>query len=393
MTFASLESLSPELQAQIMRNLDAVSTLYSLLRASPRFYQVFRSRKEYLLTQLAFQQFHPDIIHDVWNLAKASQIPQPADRYQVWEYLNLLRRDDGSGQVQIPLSMIISLCKLIPSIGWFIQDYRRRSLEFLANFVTQLELKQDSRHLYSDLSAIEAGRIQRAFCRLETFRYLFAAAKGAEINSDYFSQAQRFLNFYAPDEVEEIACIRDYLIRRLWDTFESIEDDALQEDGPGGPIQELGQQRKPHDWFSPGAKVQHLLFMEYLVSQGLPFLQKVFESDGVRRAELVIPNSWVREDYISDVLTHPVPPSSVPQDFDAGSYDGEGEFVGDDLDALSQGLLWANRDKVPSDYGRRSFQGLRQWGYLFWDKKRLQASGVLDKECVLHLFTTWVATR
>ncbi|KAL8738325.1 MAG: hypothetical protein Q9181_000868 [Wetmoreana brouardii] len=245
MTFTSLESLSPEPQAQIMRNLDASSTL----------------------------------------------------------------RDHGSAQAQIPLSMIISLCKLIPSIGWFVQDYRRKSIEFLANFVTQLELKQDSWDLYSDLSAIEAGRIQRAFCRLETFRYLFAATEGAVIHSDYVGQARRFLNFYAPDEVEEIACIIDYLIRRLWDTFESVEDDAFQENSPSRPIRELDQQRSPHGWFSPAAKARHLLFMEYLVSQGLPFLRKVFESDGVRRAELVIPNSRVPEGYISDVLTPPVPSS------------------------------------------------------------------------------------
>lgn len=80
MTAASIQSMSPELQTQIMRNVDSLSTLYSLLRASPRFYQVFRSRKEYLLTQIAFQQFNPHVIDDAWNLTKASQLPQPPDR-------------------------------------------------------------------------------------------------------------------------------------------------------------------------------------------------------------------------------------------------------------------------------------------------------------------------
>ncbi|KAL8678447.1 MAG: hypothetical protein Q9224_007115, partial [Gallowayella concinna] len=60
-------------------------------------------------------------------------------------------------------------------------------------------------------------------------------------------------------------------------------------------------------------------------------------------------------------------------------YDGEDTFKKDDIAGLTQGLLWANENKVPKDYARGRLKGLRDWGYVFWDSWRLKASGVLDK--------------
>lgn len=280
--------------------------------------------------------------------------------------------------------MAILLCKIGPTIKWFVQDYHKYSLRFLANSVSQLGLQQNSDILHSELSSIETGRIQRAFCRFETFRYLFAAEKNADVDYQYSKQARHFLGYYAPDDVEEIACIRDYLIMRLWNAFESIEEDALEEKGPDGPIRSLGSSCKPSDWFSYPAKVKHPLYMEYLMSLGLPVLRKVLQSVGLKRADLVIPNSYLRRKYISEALSGPsYVPSALLQDYDDGRYeDEECDFDDDDLDLISRGLLWANRNRVPTDYGRRPLQGLRQWGYVFWDSWRLQASGVLETEYV-----------
>lgn len=380
MAAASLESLSPELQTDIMRSLNSLTALYSLIRASPRFFQVFRSRKEYLLTQLAFQQYHPDLVDDLRKLGRASQMEQPPTMWKVWEYQNLIRRKDFYDQPQIPPPEAVLLCQIGPCIRWFVEDYRRHSLGFLANFVTELGLQQDPQTLNSDLSDVEYARIQRAFVRFENFRYLFAAEKNTPVDLNYSNFACRFMNAYAPDEAEEIVCVRDYLVRRLWETFESIEDDALQEHGSDGPIRQLGYSCMPYDWFSYLAKPQHLAYMEYLMSLGLPFLRQVFESDGLERADLVISNSYRRRRHISEAASGRYGSGITQSEFDDGYYDGEGEYEGEEVDALSQGLLWANRDRTPTDWGRPLLKGLRDWGYVFWSRERLQASGVLDKE-------------
>ncbi|KAL8726885.1 MAG: hypothetical protein Q9166_006437 [cf. Caloplaca sp. 2 TL-2023] len=386
----SLETLSPELQAQIMRNLGSVPVLFSLLHASPRLYQVFRSRREYLITQLTFNHFHPQLSDDVMELVSALQLARPADRQSVQEYLSKRDRDElDQEQPTMALSTTIPLCKIARTIAWFIQDYQRSSLDLLNKLGKDMELEQDTPVLQSDLSSTEQGRLQRAFCRFETFCCLCVAPKDKDTEDrpyhTYQMHSRRFLDGFTPDEVEEVASIRDYLIRRLWKTFEAIEEDAMEGE-ICDQVRKIGEACKPQDWFSyPVKACYHMLYMEYLMSQGLDFLHKVFTSDGLRRAELVIVNSTERRHFLTDAL-EPLFGSMASlgfgeEDYDAGKYGSEDEeFEVDDVDRFTQGLLWANKNKVPKDYARWPLKGLRDWGYVFWDSWRMKASGVLDKE-------------
>ena len=378
----TLETLTPEIQALVMRNIDTVRSLKSLLHASPRLFQVFRTRREYLLTQVAFNQFHPDVIEDVWTLTKALQIPRSAPLADIHDFVNDLSLvDNNYEQHSMPPSTIIPLCKVGTTIAWFIEDYKRSSLELLTDLGKYMDLQQDTETLESDLSIVEKGRLQRAFCRFETCCRLYTVAEGEDATYQHFCQARRYLRTLLADDVEEIACIRDYLVRRLWGVFEAMEDRAVQED-PGSTIRKLGNVCQPHDWFSRMGKLGHRDYMEYILSQGLGFLREVLESDGLKRAEIVISHSTRRTNCISKALSDEGDKSSyeISVDYDAGSYDGEGDYIGDGLDNLSQGLVWANDHKVPSDWGRWPLKGLRDWGYMFWGGRRLQASGVLDQE-------------
>ncbi|KAL8787531.1 MAG: hypothetical protein Q9213_002189 [Squamulea squamosa] len=216
MTSPSLETLTPEIQAQILRNIDSVPAFFSLLRASPRLYQVFRDRKEYLLTQLAFNQFHPEIVEDVWTMAKALQIPQPATKSHIHDIISdFMLVDEDHQQHSIPTSTTAPLCKIGMTIAWFVEDYRRSSLQLLADLGTHMDIQQDTSVLQSDLSVTEKGRIQRALCRFVTFCCLFATPEGDGDERAHYRQNRRYLLLYTPDDVEEIACIRDYLFRRL----------------------------------------------------------------------------------------------------------------------------------------------------------------------------------
>ena len=234
---------------------------------------------------------------------------------------------------------------------------------------------------HSNLSTVEHGRIQRVLVRFENFRYLFADEKNVPVDHVVVSQYQhRFMRQLAPDEAEEVACIRDYIVRRLWEAFEDIEDDTLQESGSDGQLRRLAQTCQPLDWFSRRAKVRYEGYIEFLMSCGLPFLRRVFEAKGLDRAELVILKSYQRIYYISTACQSRRSYKPSHSDFDNGSYNGEGEYGREGLDALSQGLLWANRERVPTEWGRPQLKGLRDWGYVFWTRDRLEASGILDKE-------------
>ncbi|KAL8810973.1 MAG: hypothetical protein Q9200_002163 [Gallowayella weberi] len=253
------------------------------------------------------------------------------------------------------------LCKLGTTTSWFVEDYRRCSMELLVDLGNLMDLPQDSQTLGSTPvdEDNQSGR-----------------------DRDYFRQARRYLRAnLLPDDVEELACIRDYLVRRLWGVLQAIEEHAVRTTSED-PIRKLGHERKPHDWFSNLAKLNQEEYIEYLISLGLGFLRDVLESEDLRRAELVISNSVARYNYISHAVDDDSEKTCdyISYEYDDGSFDGEGEYGVEALDYFSSGLLWANYNKIPSDYGRGPLKGLRDWGYVFWGKARLQASGVLDCE-------------
>lgn len=390
MASPTFETLLPELQTQIMRSLDSIPALFSLLRASPRFYQVFRSRREHHMTQLAFNHFHPQLSDDVMGLASALRLARPASRASIQEYLSKRDRDQlDHEQPSMDLATATSLCKIGSKIAWFVDDYQKSSLQLLGAVGSDMELEQDPQILHSPLSATERGRLQRAFCRFETFCCLFALPKADVTDSTLLgtcdNQARWYLDGFTADEVEEIASIRDYLVRRLWGTFEAIEEDAMEGE-LSEHIRMLGAQCQPRDWFSHQVKAYHLLYMEYLMSQGLTFLQKVLTSDGSDRAESVIVDSTERAQFLTEAL-EPRFGSMMSLGFDEselkyeGEYEeGDEEFELDDVDQVTHGLLWAHKNRVPKDWARWPLKGLRDWGYVFWDSSRLKASGVLDQE-------------
>ncbi|KAI4196084.1 MAG: hypothetical protein LQ350_006781 [Teloschistes chrysophthalmus] len=285
----------------------------------------------------------------------------------------------------MPIPLAVSLHKLGPSLRWFVQDYKKHTLDVLADVGTHFGLGHDFSLLHSDLSHVEYGRIQRAFCHFEVFRYLFRAPKDAEIDMYLLCATAQYLGELLIDEVEEIGCIRDYMIRRLCGVFEQIEADALKEheEQPDGPFRKLGRDCARSDWFSGGAKSMHIKYMEYIMSLGLPFLQEIFQSDGLKRASHVISNTSWRKRYLTSAICDWTTYESELDDFDDEceySFDGTARYLGEYFDAYPKGYLWANRGRVPTQYKRSCMSGFRTWGYVFWSDDRLQASGVLSKD-------------
>ncbi|KAL9582740.1 MAG: hypothetical protein Q9212_003123 [Teloschistes hypoglaucus] len=387
----TLESLLPELQIGIMRGFCCFRDLYSLIRASPRFYQAFCTQRELLLSHIVLKAFHPDIRYATWLLANAAQLPSCPSLEQIQDFLNrffsiwIARKDECSNLTRMPIPLALSLHKLGPLLRWFVQDYKEHTLDVLADVGNHFELGHDFSLLHSDLSHVEYGRIQRAFCHFEVFRYLYSAPKNAEIDIDYLSLMTRYLSKLFVDEVEEIGCIRDYMIRRLCGVFEKIEADALKEheEQPNGPIQKLGRGSPMFDWFSYAGKSMHITSTEYIMSLGLPFLQGILQSDGLKRASHVISNTSSRRLYLTDAVCGLSRYGWKTDNFDDEweyYYDGTACFLGEYFDAFPKGYLWANRGRVPRKYDRPCMSGFRTWGYLFWSDDRLQASGVLSKE-------------
>lgn len=380
-TLSPLELLQPETQALIMCHLNDVSTLHSLLRASPRFYQVFRSRRAYLLTQLAKQQ--TQVLVCAWDAIKASRLPNPPSHADVETFTRTLKNDYGYEAAILPIEISISMIKLGTCVAWLTADFARDTLPNLIRLGELTGLSQE-REVQSELSSIETARIARALYRFELFRHLFPPAyHGDWCEIEKLQPGVDFLNQWDPDEIEEIACIKDYILRRLCNIFDQMEDDLVRGES-SEPVRIAAQvpeiDFEGSNWFGRMGRVSHGSFMENIMFTGLSFIQQIFGADRTRCAELVLSASRRAGGFLSDTMNHldikrtirdedEVRPRFSPADFPKSYHDT--------LDEPSLGWHWILLGYCIATPGMSGTQGPRDWGYIFWDKQRMLAAGVL----------------
>jgi len=375
-----LELLQPETQTLIMCHIPCATTLYSLLRASPRFYQVFISRREYHLTQLAIRNCRAPA--NAWDAIKASKLPRPPSREDVEKFVRTFTEDNGYTALVLSLEISVPMIKLGACVEWFVADFAKDALANLVSLGELQSLAQDFDGAHRELSTIESERIARAFFRSETFRQLFPPP--CTVDGDRMTASQLavdFLNTYDLDEIEELVSVRDYIIRRLWGIFDRIEDDFVRGEQLQ-PQSEAAQAFTDKNWFGESGKGQHEYYMENLMSLGLPFLHEVFTADRARSTDLVLTNSIAIRGYLTDTVGKAfekgIEPSESPNQSALYLRNYKSLFH-EDLTECSIGWHWGQnfRNNIEPGYSRR--KGCRDWGYIFWDKSRMNAAGVLDR--------------
>ena len=372
-----LELLQPEIQTLIMRNISGVNTLQSLLHASPRFYQVFSTRRNYHLTELAFRQFDYEVYPFACDAIRAARIPKPMSRAMILEFLDTFWNNEEHYDVVLPPETTIPLIKLGTRIRWFVSDMASNCLRILAQLGDMLGLQKDLEVLHSRLSATETARMQRAFCRFEMYRHLYTPGPFVGSFMSTKEQAYSFLDAFDAEEVEELACVRDYFVRRLWWIFDTMEDNFVAEQ-----LSEPDRQaQQPCGyWYNEEGKDEHDVYIERIMSGGLPLLQDIFTTDTKRATNLILLNSVPLPEFLSEALL--VPRRLSDDAIKAVSAELKLcplKFSGDDVYQSSIGWLWGHDWKPSKHAGEPQMKGLRDWGYVFWDERRMRASGILDR--------------
>ncbi|KAL9135023.1 MAG: hypothetical protein Q9175_003794 [Cornicularia normoerica] len=412
---SAFERLSPELQQQILLQSDTLDTLYALIRASPRLYQVFRLNKETILSTIALCQFHPAVQPEAMAIAKLEQQQhhsKPGTQSQ--RDISLSFCDTFPNQIYRwceanalgPVSA--DLCKLDGTIQFFIKDYGRNTLPVL----DQLGQSQDLRILpeyrsynhipQPQLSLTETGRLQRALCRFEVYRCLFSRCSHDHhgihkclIDPPLTTgeQAKVFLQDLPGFQVDEIACIRDYLVRRLRGIYDELENQAVRtlpvEALTFEEFDESAMWRSPFFLFTTQAQHQQQDHLEHLLSLGLPYIRQILESSGEEQRDLFLHHvrgsvvDHLERDFLSKALQClGLNPNIIS---DRNAWLGiEKEFTPacdeNGYSELPQGWLWGYYHLEPSKYAHPAYKGLRDWGYVFWDYDRLQESGILRRD-------------
>ena len=118
-----LEALPTELNISIMGDTTSPIALFNPIIASPEFHGVFASSKQPILSGLINQKVHPDVLIDAQVAAEAS-LPKGKQKTFLLDYEE--KKKAGPVRGLIPLSSCTAICRLLPSVGQFVQEPLKR---------------------------------------------------------------------------------------------------------------------------------------------------------------------------------------------------------------------------------------------------------------------------
>lgn len=412
---SALELLPPELQQRITLHLESFDALYALILASPRIYQVFRLNRRIILSNVARRRFDQATIRAALAVEDLCRIETPPfSRDTVLKFFEPPTYDTREPHdLVLPLSVSTKMGQLDRIIGFFTHDYAQNTLPILEQLkrsehaTVKTEYKHHSYAPVLEISETESRRFRRAFCRFETYRQLFSRCSSKldhdlrrcsyEPSLTAYEQAEKFFQDMPAYQIAEIACVRDYLHRRLRGVFDQIEDEVVKRLQDGCPSPKDQNQGLDWDWengarhqylsddehyFGYSGKYKQSYHIEYLMALGLPYICKLLESAGDERHDLLLRDDYrcraqMEDNFITAALG-----------LDTSHRNGQlyGWFtrkIDDCLDENSKldlppGWLWAHTGDLSRGLVNFFAKGLRDWGYIFWDLERLQKFGIMD---------------
>lgn len=242
MSDSGVEKLSVELHLRILKQLSTLQDVYTLIQASPQHYRVFLTFKEEILSSAIQRMLGPEVSVDAIAAVEASsQHLEHADRKNVRAFLRRYQeaRNMKQPRKKLSLSTALWLCRLHHAIDYHIEDYTQRATAVFEQCAKSMSSVKHERHPSvsgthfwesGPLSAVEKERLRRAFYRVELFEKLFGDQDNyaSETKFSAKEQAECLLTHYSSSEIEEIACMRDYLRLRMEETYERVDDTFIE---------------------------------------------------------------------------------------------------------------------------------------------------------------------
>jgi hypothetical protein len=207
---ASLDGLPTELKSSILYFAPNVSTLRTLIRASPLYYKVYLDERKAILSTVLVRDIGIEVLTDALAVHEASQIGfnEPVGRNDgVKSFFSQYKVRRGSSSSATCDSLDIRTLKSLSRLQSVITEI---TTDFCDTTISVHPVTGERVQSVGDLSSNEKRRIYRSFYRFELFRALFTYSR----SFDAMDQSLLFLSIFKLWEVEELACVRDYMIRR-----------------------------------------------------------------------------------------------------------------------------------------------------------------------------------
>ena len=247
---ASLEDVPVEIQQIILHQMPDFSTLQALISASPACLRAYLSQRHSIMSDILHRSIHPDVLFDAMAIVDALKLPRNYDAYVpgLKAFVKQYRTTRASPDVD-PEPLEPNTTEQLWEFHLLVLDVTKDFCDYALS--THPVTGQSLDH-YKSLSPNEVRRIHRAFYRYELFIRLFdepnfylddqynrdrdrrpglsrlALQRDSIRSLDNQDRSWLFFPLFKAWEVEEIACVRDY-IKHRYDKLYRVCKSEVQE--------------------------------------------------------------------------------------------------------------------------------------------------------------------
>lgn len=274
------------------------------------------------------------------------------------------------------------------------------------------------------LSDTELGRLQRGFLRYITLQSLIHPVIPNRNESLSSQDIATLLANFTPWEIEEIACVHQYTVHWLRRILDEVEDDFVESvtttEGPSrwrflpdgenksaslnsleaegafisNSEDELGPDGatwQESDFVEGSSTIMFLKsekwsqpdLIEHLATLPSKCFRTLVESNNPQRRSIINRNYYRRRANLKEAMHLGISPEPRYHFFQAEHQGRQRrqklEFEGDDLHKRNLAWLWAHQMMPYPGYDDTCDMDLRAWGYVFWDKDRLEQMRLLEE--------------
>ncbi|KJK79987.1 hypothetical protein H634G_04226 [Metarhizium anisopliae BRIP 53293] len=360
---ASIEGLSVELLQMVLSELPDVSSLRAAALSCPLLYGVFLEADTTITTRVLLNQIDDSVLPEAELAFLSSSLhhgPEPKYRHVVVDFITQNLRQRPTPPSSWSLQKALQLERLHLCVSELTQ-------KFVHTTLTTYPMTQSK----CTATRLERCRIERAFYRFELYCNLFRMLPeiGAELPIRV-EQNKLFFACFAPWENEQLGCIHDFLVRAVSPAFNDIAEHDIA----------WGAFRVEYDDRIDSPFIQHIL------SRGLKKLYSIILAETyLERHQLLYDRGFpsITDNFLYEGL------QSANEHNDHVSLDGwspENEalltrrsFVADPDSGPRDAWQWAHREEAWTNWVyQEDRDNIRRWGYVMWDRCRLDSVGILQ---------------
>ncbi|KAH6844566.1 hypothetical protein B0I37DRAFT_165044 [Chaetomium sp. MPI-CAGE-AT-0009] len=389
-----LESLPAELRDQILLSVPDLTTLHSLVRASPVMHAQYRSNRKSILRVCVARELDGFIadaygcvksrVGEMMPLRTVEKITAHLEAYRGWlanptplANLDGIRSHQARWLSRFHLGVAKPMARRYSA--WALQNLARATSPPLQDQGVA-ETGPTTTEQDIVLSRSEEIRIYRALYRFHTYCQLFGVNQcDRNLNMEFHEVNALFFGLFEPWEVDAVICVDGFLRQRYGEIFDQIQDDLHA----ANPEYDLG-----NDNVHAGSlyvRTQRQGIMHGTVSRGLGVADKILKMDShetlIAKIQKYLVLSCFQDDPIPLTTTWPVQrqrrAAALSARDEAEQRKDPMEFAGDavppDGPPLGWVLLW--NGTYVNIYGDHVPPAVQNWGYVMWDEHRWDERG------------------